>query len=371
MASAFPGALDSFTLNVDNVDDVLAADMNLVQDAALAIETYLQSSHIGENLLYHSMTHNIWPEGIVLNDLADDTYVAAVWNIVSSANTPDISAIDGVSTEPMSKYFRCIMDAASQQVGLLQFLSYEDTAKLRGTTLSLGFDAWGTNITALRAAVLYSTAANDVFASDVVGTWATGNQTLVTNWFYANTPSVDITISSTRARKEVEGIVIPTTANNIAVFIWTPNPEASGDLFNITRVKLEIGDVCTPFSTPGFQAEQNRSQFFVERITSEDDNFTYFGSGMCYSTTHALIPVRYKTPKFKVPTITSSAASTFAAQLSSAGAQAGTAISFARATKFGVGEVDITVASGLVAGNATNLLSNNGSTTYIQADARL
>jgi hypothetical protein len=41
MASSFPGAIDSFTTKVDGVDDVMAAHVNDLQDAVVAIQTEL------------------------------------------------------------------------------------------------------------------------------------------------------------------------------------------------------------------------------------------------------------------------------------------------------------------------------------------
>lgn len=250
---------------VDSNGDII--DLNLTASRVVVTDSNKKLVSGGEitnpNLMYHSLTHDIWPGGTTFNDLADDSYVAGVWNVVSSANTPDISGQAGGATDPFARCFRCTMDAASQQAGIVHFFTAEDSYRLRGETVSLSFDAWGTNITELRAAVLSWAGTADALTSDVVGTWATGNQTLATNWSYANTPGADITITGTRTRYKVEGVSIPSGANNIAVFIWTPNAEASGDLFNIVRVKLELGATCTPFNSPGFKEEEARTNFFA------------------------------------------------------------------------------------------------------------
>lgn len=41
MAASYPGSIKSFTTKADNVDDVLAADVNSIQDEVVAIETQL------------------------------------------------------------------------------------------------------------------------------------------------------------------------------------------------------------------------------------------------------------------------------------------------------------------------------------------
>jgi hypothetical protein len=47
MASAYPAALDSFTAHTDNVDDVMAADVNELQEAIVATQTELGTDVAG------------------------------------------------------------------------------------------------------------------------------------------------------------------------------------------------------------------------------------------------------------------------------------------------------------------------------------
>lgn len=47
MASAYPGAIDSFSARVDNTHDVMAADVNSLQEAIVAIETKLGINVMG------------------------------------------------------------------------------------------------------------------------------------------------------------------------------------------------------------------------------------------------------------------------------------------------------------------------------------
>lgn len=211
------------------------------------ILNWLPEAKIVKNLLYHSLTHNIWPGGATFNDIADDTYAAGVWNVLHNGQAPDISRQAGGTSDPFSHYFRCTFDSAASQCGIVQFLDAQDTIPLRGQVVSLSFEAWGTNVAELRAAVLSWGSTADALTSDVVGTWSTNNPTLATNWTYANTPAADIIITGTRTRYTVNNILIPTTANNIALFIWASEEEASGDLFNIADVQLERGLVATKF----------------------------------------------------------------------------------------------------------------------------
>src|SRR5262245_30938372 len=114
MSTNFPGSVDSYSTKVDTVTDVVAADVNNLQDAVVAIETLLLQRY-EKNLLYHSLTHDHWPEGTTLNDHGDDSYVAVQWNLVHNGNAPDISGQAGGASDPFGRYFRCTFDTASSQ----------------------------------------------------------------------------------------------------------------------------------------------------------------------------------------------------------------------------------------------------------------
>lgn len=369
MTTVFPAAVDSFSLKVDNVTNVMAADVNNLQDSIVAIQTALIALSPNPNLLYHTLSHDIWPEGVTFNDVADDSYVAGLWNTLWSGNAPDVSG-EATVIAGSKRAIKCLFDTNGSQAGFVQFLSNEDTVPLRGKILSFSIDAAGFNVVNMRCAILEWTGTADAVTSDVVATWAVGNPTLATNWAFLGAAAASQALSGT-TRIEAEGRTVGASANNLAVFVWTPDSEDSTDYVRLANAKLEIGLTATSFVTKEFTDEQKRVNHFIERVASEDDALTYFGSGLCYSTTQALIPIRWMTIKRIAPIVTSSAANTFSAQLANASVAACTVIALQRPTKFNVGEVAVTVASGLVAGNATNLISNSVTTAYIQADARL
>jgi hypothetical protein len=201
------------------------------------------------NLLYNSLTYDLYQKSHIITGIADDTYFADGWNIIHNqpATDPDIGRQIAGATDPFTHYMRIQAAAASTQFGAVQFLYSDDTIVLRDQTVSLSFDAWGSNISNIRAAIIEWGSTADTITSDVVGTWATGNPTLATNWTYASTPSASTAISASRARYKFENITITNTTNNIAVFIWTPDAEATSDWLNIARVQLELGTISTDF----------------------------------------------------------------------------------------------------------------------------
>lgn len=201
-----------------------------------------------KNLLYHSIMYADWTGA---NDVANDTYINdTVWNHVNNGQAPDITAQAASSTDPLKQYLRCTFDSASSQAGIVQFLKSSDSVPYRGEKLSISADLWGTNITTLRMAVLEWQGTADAVTSDVVATWGAGDPTLAANWVYLGTPAA-ITITTGRARYEVENLTVGIGANNLALFIWTDAVEASGDLFNVARTQMERGPVATDFVARG------------------------------------------------------------------------------------------------------------------------
>lgn len=263
MTTVFPGAVDSFSVKVDNVTQVLAAHINDVQDSIVAIETAVIAQSPNANLLYHTLSHDIWPGGTTFNDVTDDSYVAGLWNAIHNGQNPDVTG-EAAVIDGSKRAIRCTFDSASSQAGFVQFLSNEDTVLLRGKTLSFSIDTNTLNVANMRCAILEWVGTADTITSDVVATWGAGNPTLATSWSYIGTPA-DQAISGT-TRIKAEGKVIGATTNNLAVFIWNPAVEASTDYFRLANAKLEIGLTATAFVAPDVSEEWTRVDQFYNII---------------------------------------------------------------------------------------------------------
>lgn len=312
MTTLFPGAIDSFSVKVDNVTDVLAAHVNDLQDSVVAIETAVIAQSPNANLLYHTLSHDIWPSGLTFNDVTDDTYVAGLWNAIHNGQNPDVSGtvalIDG-----SKRALKCLFDSASSQAGFVQFLSNEDTVPLRGKTLSFSIDAGVFNVLNMRCAIIEWVGTADTLTSDVVATWGAGNPTLATSWSYIGTPVDQATSGTTRIK--AEGKVIGATTNNLAVFVWNPAVEASTDYFALANAKLEIGLTATAFVTPDFLEECFRvAQFYQKSYDLGTDPGAAVFAGESRMTSAIVIPastvgtVQYATaflvPMYKTPAVT-------------------------------------------------------------------
>jgi hypothetical protein len=262
MTTVFPGAIDFYTTKVDSVTQVLASHVNDLQDAVVAIETVVIAQSPNPNLLYHTLTHDIWMTGTTFNDVSDDSYVATLWNALWNGNAPDVSGV-AVATPffGAGRHLKCLFDTNGSQAGFAQFLTAQDTYALRGKTVTFSIDAVGANVANLRCAIIGWAGTADSLTSDVVGTWSTGNPTLATNWSYlsdSGTPQ-DQALSggSTVDRLECTATIpYDNTVNNLAVFVWTPDQEDNGDYFLLARAKLEIASSATGFVNWDMAIEQ-------------------------------------------------------------------------------------------------------------------
>jgi hypothetical protein len=270
--ATFPSSVISFGSDVvDGVDDVMASHINTPRAEIVAIETYLRSTRFDQNLLADSLTHDAsWLAGTALNDVPDDNYGPSLWNILNDAGVgaaPDIAGVAGGTIDPFTRYCQITLDATAQ-IGMVQFLTAQQTRPLRDGKVSLSLDMWATGITTMRFAVLAWTGTADSLTSDVVGTWDT-TPTLATNWAYAQASSGQV-VSSSRTRYTLQNVSVPADANNLAVFIWTPVQEASADVLNIARVKLEPGAAATEFVARDPRDEEMAIGYFYKKSYSVD-----------------------------------------------------------------------------------------------------
>lgn len=313
--------------NLSDVDDALTAFNNIKQDATETLTGVVERATqaeadtgtdttryispatlanwsqrvVAENLLADTLTHEAsWLAGTTFNDLADDSYAGGLWNILNDANAPDVAGVAGGSTDPFTRYLAITLDATTR-VGAVQFIPTEKTRAYRGKIVSLSADLWATGITAVRMAVIVWTGTADTVTSDVVGTWGS-NPTLAANWAFIGTPA-DITISTTPgARKTVINLTIPTNAVNLGVFIWTPNQEASTDILNIARVKLEPNPVATDFIGRGQANELREIGYFIQSIDTTSSTLN-IGVGIRASTTQVISTISLLYPMRIAPTL--------------------------------------------------------------------
>lgn len=131
---------------------------------------------------------------------------------------------------------------------------------------------------------------------------------------------------------------------------------------NVKAFKLELGSVSTLANDapPNYVEELTKCKAYFERIkTANNATYGYFGTGVAYDTTHAIIIVPI-TPKIGDFSITSGGSF----RLNNGGSITVTSLAFSGSRMTNTAGV-LATASGLTAGSAYLLQANNDSTAYI------
>ena len=149
----------------------------------------------------------------------------------------------------------------------------------------------------------------------------------------------------------------------------------NGATFYITGVQLEAGTVATPFERRSYGQELALCQRYYYRVVSNvaDNNYARLSIfGQCASSTTAFAEVLFPVSMRTNPTSlqTTGTANNYSLFNSGGSGVVATALAF-NAGSAHSGEVFVTVASGLVAGNATVLIANNNTTAYLGWSAEL
>jgi hypothetical protein len=166
------------------------------------------------------------------------------------------------------------------------------------------------------------------------------------------------TINSTLTRYSTQ-ISIPSAATTGIQIVFNVGAQTSGT-WTISNAQLEVGSSATPFERRLYNQELANCQRYLPAIPIGNGDLA---SGLCYSTTKALIPITFPVTARVGPTgVTVSSAGHFSLRNSAASLVTITGLAYST----GQPEcscIEATVASGLTAGNATNIY--NGGSGYI------
>jgi len=140
----------------------------------------------------------------------------------------------------------------------------------------------------------------------------------------------------------------------------------------ITGAQLEVGSVATPFERRDYGRELIMCQRYCYAVYA-NDNYTRYGIGDCDQSTSTQILIPLPTVMRAVPTINTTGTASNYAIYSAGGITALNAVPFAQTITATPNCVFLgaTVASGLTAGRASQLISNNNTTSYLKFFAEL
>jgi len=148
----------------------------------------------------------------------------------------------------------------------------------------------------------------------------------------------------------------------------------NGATFYITGVQLEKGSTATSFDYRPYGTELQLCQRYCVKYDSSSAGNVYwrYGIGECITTTQAQQVLQYPVPMRATPTITTTGTASNYATYSANTITACSAVPAINTnTNTLTASLDWVVASGLTAGRAAQLLSNNNNTSYITFSSEL
>jgi hypothetical protein len=244
-----------------------------------------------------------------------------------------------------AKYF-CRMQVVSSNGSARMLQKIENVESLANQSVTVSF--WG------KAS---ATTSLDVYFQQYFGTGGSATVTSTVEVVSMTTSWQRFTKTITLA--SISGKTIG--ADNYLGLEFRETTASTNISFDFFGVQVEAGSTATPFQTAtgNPQAELAACQRYLPAIAASNGEIY---TGQCYSTTAALIPVVFPVTARVAPTgITVNSAGNFRVRNATATKVTTTAINFSTGTVQG-STIETIVASGLVAGNATNLFNESSGT---------
>jgi len=313
------------------------------------------SPYVVKNRLING-SMQVWQRGTTFTfGSASNTYTTdRWWGVCNTASGETVSQSTNVPSgfQYSLKMQRPNGNTGTQALNILQIIETANCYDLAGQSVTLSF--WA------KTGANYSGGALSVYLQ--TGTVADEGNSNYFSWTGRATPlATTQSITSTWTRYSFT-TTIASNALEVGVQLqFTPTGTAGADdSVYITGVQLEIGTSATPFERRLYNQELANCQRYLPVIPIGNGDLA---SGLCYSTTKALIPITFPVTARVGPTgITVSSAGNFSVRSSTASLITITGLAYST----GQPEcscIEATVASGLTAGNATNIY--NGGSGYI------
>ncbi len=148
---------------------------------------------------------------------------------------------------------------------------------------------------------------------------------------------------------------------------------STNNYWMVTGCQLEVGSAATGFEHKNYDQELAECQRYYYRMTPAGANYVRFGQGQNYNTTTGDALITHPVTMRVAPTAidVSSTASHYAVLSAAGGVIACSAVPAIATTHVATSMVTYTVASGLVAGNVSPLMSNATTSGYLGLTADL
>ena len=368
----FTYSTGSAKLAVGNDGETLVADSSTSTGLR-----YQGSMAAGKNAIINGGM-DIWQRGtsfaIAASTAASaSTYTADRWQTKTQANQAIVvsrQATGDTTNLPFIQYAMRVQRNAGQtgtgDLDMIQNMETVNSIPFAGKTVTFSFYA--------RKGADYSAASSGLVARIFTGTGT--DQNIYSGYTGTVTTTVGTATLTTSWQRFSYSTTIGATATQIALdFFFSPVGTAgTNDYYEVTGVQLEVGSVATAFARAQgtIQGELAACQRYFAALPSgsASDNYATFATGYTASSTKGNFVVNLPVPMRIYPTMTYSAGNTFATHTGASTVTAGTAIATDRSSPNTIW-CNLTVASGLTAGNALFLIGNNTTSAKIEASAEL
>ncbi len=196
-----------------------------------------------------------WQEGASFAAIADATYCAAQWKLLSDGSgVVDVARETGSAGHPQTAWsaVKVTQVIADKKWALYQMVEHRDAIAARGQTMSLSFQAklasGDTSPSSLRFAIYQWVGVADAPNADPITAWpAAGADPTPNDGVFMGAASQVLSAGSFVECK-TESVAISIGATNIGVMIWSDDDTiAAGDIVYISQVRLEVGNLASAF----------------------------------------------------------------------------------------------------------------------------
>ncbi len=314
---------------------------------------------------------SVWQRGSGSTSRADTVYGPDRWKVLTQSNPINVSRGSGDGTTGRWSGLLSQSDASAQRIGMCQVIEGINCYHLRGREVTIQARVYITNSQAIRMAILEWGSTEDAVTTDPVSDWTSGTYT-ASNFFVANlspaTAPATVTPSASTWTTVSQTVTLGSSFNNLVLMIWTEGTAANGVDFYVTKVGLHDGATVRPLIARPYQEELKMCQWYFE-AWGGDNGYQPVGIGQVYNSTSCRVILVYGWKRI-IPTLTVSSASHWALTTAGYTPTAATAVIFTDVSRDRC-SVDVSISSGLVAGNATDFLGANTTSARMYADAEM
>lgn len=247
-----------------------ATGPGVVVQASAGASLTVASGILGPNAIDNGGAE-VWQRGTSLSGLADVTYCADRWYVLTQTGT--IAAAQATGTLGARYALQLTQSQASaQRMGVAQVIEASNSIPYRGRAVQLQIQVKASTATNIRFAIVEWTGTADSVTKDVVNDWTSGTYT-AGNFFTSTSTTVTQVSGSKGATTSFQQFTITGTpsasCNNLIVFVWTEATAAQNVTLTVTEIALYDGTLLQPWLPRPLAAELALCQRYFLAVSSQ------------------------------------------------------------------------------------------------------